>query len=90
MYRIVLEVVRVPEKCAANYKVGDKIVIEDPKILSRRSTDICLYALSTLIPYLTPLSRETSEEDWMSRVSELSCQDSGVKFKVTRTKIDSH
>jgi uncharacterized repeat protein (TIGR04076 family) len=38
------------------------------------------------MPYLTPLSRELTEGDWMSKVTELSCGDGGVKFKVTRIK----
>ena len=78
----------MPTKCAAGYKIGDRIVIEDPKILLKESTNLCLYALSSLIPYLTPLSREVLQEDWMDKVKELSCQDSGVKFKVTRIKMD--
>ena len=31
MYKIILQVIQVPEQCAAGYKVGDKTVIEDPK-----------------------------------------------------------
>jgi uncharacterized repeat protein (TIGR04076 family) len=88
LYKLVLEVTRVPEKCAAGYKVGDRIVIEDPKIMLNESTNVCLYAISSLMPYLTPLSRELSEDDWMSKVTELSCQDptNAVKFRVTRVK----
>lgn len=69
MYRVVLEVVRVPEKCAANYKVGDKIVFEDPKIVLSESTNLCLYTLCSLTPYLTPLSRDLLKEDWMNMVN---------------------
>lgn len=88
MYKVVLEVIQVPEKCAAGYKIDDRIVIEDPKIILNESTNVCLYALSSLVPYLTPLSRELSKDDWMSLVTELSCQDprNAVKFKVTRIK----
>jgi len=88
MYKVVLEVVHVPTKCAANYKVGDRIVIDDAIVRTEGSSNICLYALSALMPYLTPLSRELAEDDWMSEVTELACQDSHepVKFKVTRIK----
>lgn len=86
MYKLVLEVVQVPQKCAANYKIGDKIVIDDASISLKESTNVCLYALSSLMPYLTPLSRELVESDWMSKVTELSCQEGAVKFKVTRIK----
>lgn len=83
-----MEVMRVPEKCAAGYKVGDKIVIDDPKIMLNESTNVCLYAISSLMPYLTPLSRELRKDDWMSGVTELSCQDpsNAVTFRVTRVK----
>jgi len=88
MYKVILEVVQVPQKCAANYKVGDKIVVDDASIDLKESTNVCLYALSSLMPYLTPLSRELAENDWMSKVAELSCQDphNAAKFKVTRIR----
>jgi len=88
MYKLVLEVVQVPKKCAANYRIGDKIVIDDATVVLSESSNVCLYALSALMPYLTPLSRELAEDDWMSRATELSCQDphESVKFKVTRIK----
>lgn len=88
MYKLILEVTLVPKKCAAGYEIGDKIVIEDPKIMLNESTNVCLYALSSLMPYLTPLSRELMKDDWMSNVTELSCQDPGnaVRFRVTRVK----
>jgi uncharacterized repeat protein (TIGR04076 family) len=86
MYKLMLEVIQVPQKCAANYKIGDKIVIDDANIDMKESTVVCLYALSSLMPYLTPLSRELAENDWMSKVTELSCQEGGVKFKVVRIR----
>jgi uncharacterized repeat protein (TIGR04076 family) len=88
MYKVLLEVVHVPAKCAANYKVGDRIVIDDAVVRSEGSSNICLYALSALMPYLTPLSRELEEDDWMNSITELVCQDSHepVRFKVTRIK----
>jgi uncharacterized repeat protein (TIGR04076 family) len=88
MYKIILQVIQVPEQCAAGYKVGDKMVIEDPKIVLNESTNICLYALSALTPYLIPLTRELPKDDWMNQIAELSCSDphNSVKFKVTRIK----
>ena len=86
MYRVALENVRVPEKCATHYKVGDKIVFEDPKIVLSEITNLCLYVLCSLTLYLTPLSRDLPKEDWMNMVSELSYQDQGVKFRVTRIR----
>ena len=41
------------------YKVGDKIVIDDPMILLNRTDALCTHALSTLLHYATML-----EHDW--------------------------
>jgi len=41
------------------HKVGDKIVIDDPKILPDRTDALCTHALSTLLHYVTIL-----EHNW--------------------------
>ena len=41
MYRVVLEVKEVKGECAAGYKVGDKLVIEEPLIISG-SSNVCM------------------------------------------------
>ncbi len=41
------------------YKIGDKIVINDPRILVDRTDGLCTHALSTLLHYVTIL-----EHDW--------------------------
>ncbi len=41
------------------YKVGDKIVIDDPRILLNRTDALCTHALPTLLHYVTIL-----EHDW--------------------------
>jgi len=41
------------------YKVGDRIVIDDPKILLDKTDALCTHALSTLLHYVTIL-----EHDW--------------------------
>jgi len=35
------------------YKVGDKIVVDDPRILLDRADALCTHALSTLLHYTT-------------------------------------
>ena len=45
-------------KCPV-YKVGDKIVIDDPRILLDETDALCTHALSTLLHYITIL-----EHDW--------------------------
>ena len=41
------------------YKVGNKIMIDDPRILLNRTDALCTHALSTLLHYVTIL-----EHDW--------------------------
>ena len=41
------------------YKVGDRIRIEDPKILLEKTDALCIHALSTLLHYALIL-----EHDW--------------------------
>lgn len=41
------------------YKVGDKIVIDDPKILLDRTDALCTHPVSTFLHYAT-----ISEHDW--------------------------
>ena len=41
------------------YKVGDKIVIDDPQIVLDKTDALCTHALSTLLHYVTIL-----EYDW--------------------------
>lgn len=88
MYEVTLEVTSVKGRCAAGYKVGDKIVVRDPAIDMKESDRVCLYAIGALLPYLTALDRETSPGDWINRKEEIQCPDSKntVVFKVTRSK----
>ncbi len=37
------------------YKVGDKIVIDDPSILLDKTDAVCIHALSTLLHYVVAL-----------------------------------
>jgi uncharacterized repeat protein (TIGR04076 family) len=55
MYRLELEVVQVMGKCDAYYGIGDKTVIDDATIDLKKSTKVCLYALSSLMTYLASL-----------------------------------
>ena len=41
------------------YKIGDRITIDDPKILLEKTDGICTHALSTLLHYVLIL-----EHDW--------------------------
>jgi uncharacterized repeat protein (TIGR04076 family) len=49
-----IEVCEIRGKCPL-YKVGDKIVIDDPKILLRETDALCTHALSSLLHYVLAL-----------------------------------
>jgi len=56
------------------YKVGDRIVIDDPKIVLDKTDALCTHALSTLLHYVTIL-----EHDWCP-----------VKLGLTRAENPEH
>jgi len=49
-----IEVCEVRGKCPV-HKVGDKIVIDDPKVLLRETDALCTHALSSLLHYVIAL-----------------------------------
>jgi uncharacterized repeat protein (TIGR04076 family) len=49
-----IEVCEIRGKCPV-HKVGDKIVINDPKILLRETDALCTHALSSLLHYVLAL-----------------------------------
>ncbi len=55
LYKVVIEVVKVKGKCALNYRVGDRIVVDgfyiDPKNNNAR---ICIHALTSMTSLLSP------------------------------------
>jgi uncharacterized repeat protein (TIGR04076 family) len=53
-----IRVCEIKGKCPV-YKTGDKMVIDDPKILLDKTDALCTHALSTLLHYVTIL-----EHDW--------------------------
>jgi uncharacterized repeat protein (TIGR04076 family) len=51
-----IEVVEVRGHCPV-YKVGDKIVVDDPKIVLEETDALCTHALSSLLHYVLVLER---------------------------------
>ena len=51
-----IEVCEVKGKCPV-YKVGDKIVVDDPKIVLDKTDALCTHALSSLLHYVLALER---------------------------------
>lgn len=89
MYRIILQVKEVKGDCAAGYKVGDRIVVEGGSIISEKSSNVCLYAIGALLPYLTVAYRKVPKDDWINLVEVLQCPDpvNTVMFRVLREEM---
>jgi uncharacterized repeat protein (TIGR04076 family) len=51
-----IEVVEVRGRCPV-YKVGDKIVVADPRIVLEKTDALCTHALSSLLHYTVALER---------------------------------
>ena len=51
-----IEVVEVRGSCPV-YKVGDKIVVDDPVIVLEKTDALCTHALSSLLHYVLVLER---------------------------------
>ena len=51
---LVIEVVEIKGKCPV-HKVGDKIVINGPKIDLKRTDNVCIHALSSILHYVVAL-----------------------------------
>jgi uncharacterized repeat protein (TIGR04076 family) len=49
-----IEVCEVRGKCPV-HKVGDKIIIDDPKVVLRETDALCTHALSSLLHYVLAL-----------------------------------
>ena len=70
-------------------KPGDYFTVRDGDIRIPEGGYICLYALQSVLPVITPKEREILEEkdeDWMWRVHHAQCPDpkGRVIFKIER------
>jgi len=98
-YRLVISVKEIRGNCPI-FKVGDKIVVESPKIVVSETDNICIHALGCMLSMIVPLGYGISfkklglakEEDEKGYVQ---CLDPGkpytdggtVLFEIKREKI---
>lgn len=91
MYELKISVHKVMGECTANppMKRGDYFMVRDGDIRIPEGGYICLWALQSILPLITPKEREIAEEkdqDWMWRVHHAQCPDpkGRVIFKIER------
>ncbi len=92
MYELRVSVGKVLGTCTAEpaMKRGDHFQVSDGDIRIPEGGYVCLWALQSLIPLITPKERqicEAKEDDWMWRVHHAQCPDpkGRVVFKIERT-----
>ena len=98
MYELKVTVKKVLGECTADppMKPGDYFTVSDGDIQVPEGGYICLWALQSIIPMLTPKEREIAEdhdEDWMWRVHHVQCPDPNgrVIFEIEQTgKVDKN
>jgi len=84
IYRLVISVKEIRGKCPV-FKVGDRIVVEEPRILPDKTDALCVHALGSMLPEIIPLSRGVSfKELGLSRVEGetgyVQCLDPGLPY----------
>ncbi len=91
MYELKVTVRKVLGTCTADppMKRGDHFFVRDGDLTIPEGGYICLWALQSLLPLLTPKEREIREskdDDWMWRVHHAQCPDpkGRVVFKIAR------
>lgn len=87
-YKVTLTVKESRGDCPY-YQVGDRIIFRGGELLKDESGRLCLYALSAMFPYITALTRDTPEEDWINRKKSIQCPDDArpVIFQVSRERV---
>jgi uncharacterized repeat protein (TIGR04076 family) len=92
VYELKVTVKKVMGTCSADspMKPGDFFTVSDGDIQVPAGGHICLWALQSLMPLITPKERkidESKDEDWMWRVDHAQCPDpkGRVIFKITQT-----
>ena len=98
-YRLIIAVREIRGSCPV-FKVGDKIVVESPKIIVDETDNMCIHAFGCMLSMIVPLSHGISfkklglaKED--GETGYIQCLDPGkpytnggtVLFEIRREKI---
>jgi len=89
--RLVLTVKEIRGKCPV-HKLGDKIVVESPEILTAKTDALCVHALGSMLSMLVPLARGISFRDLglareEGNVGYIQCLDPGLPYTLGGTVI---
>lgn len=83
-FRLTIRVKEIRGECPV-FKIGDKIVVEEPEILVKETDALCVHALGSIFSMIVPLSRGISfktlglsKEE--GNVGYVQCLDPGVPY----------
>ncbi len=88
MYKLKVSVTSMLGKCP-NHEIGDYFIIENDVLFVPDGEKVCIWSLSTLLPFLSGIQRKHDEEsDWLSDTKYIECPDPEVKLIWEIEKID--
>jgi len=84
VHRLVLTVKEIRGKCPV-HKLGDRIVVESPEIVTAQTDALCVHALGSTLSMLVPLARGISFKDLglareEGNVGYVQCLDPGPPY----------
>ena len=91
IYQLVLTVKEIRGQCLV-HKVGDRIVVESPKIDTVKSDVLCIHALGSMLSILVPLAQGVSFKSLGLAVSDgnvgyVQCLDPGPPYTLGGTVV---
>jgi len=89
--RLVITVKEIKGKCPV-HKVGDKIIVEAPEIVTAETDALCVHALGSILSMIIPLARNVSFKDLglahkEGNVGYVQCLDPGEPYTAGGTVI---
>jgi uncharacterized repeat protein (TIGR04076 family) len=89
MHKVRATVVSMKGRCPY-HKKGDYIDVEDDLLTIPDGRKVCIWSLSSLLPFLSAVQRKHDEpSDWLSDVDFVHCPDSkvGVLWEIKKTPV---
>ena len=88
MYKVRATITKMQGRCPY-HKKGDYVEVEDDLLTIPEGRKLCIWSLSSLLPFLSAVQREHDEpSDWLSGVDRIQCPDSsvGVIWEIEKTR----
>jgi len=84
VHRLVITVKEIRGKCPV-FRVGDKIVIQEPNVVTEKTDALCIHALGSMLSMIVALSRGVSFKELSlakqeGEVGYVQCLDPGPPY----------